>query len=64
MMEKNDKTNKGTKVEILDQGPIKITGNFILKDLKRYKEESVKEVFLCGCGKSSTKPFCDDSHNK
>jgi CDGSH-type Zn-finger protein len=63
-MENSDKTNNQVKVEILDQGPIKVTGKIVLKDLKRYKEESLKEVFLCGCGKSSNKPYCDDSHKQ
>lgn len=59
------KTNKSLAViEVIDFGPLKITGNFILKDMKRDKESSPGDVLLCLCGKSQTKPYCDDSHKK
>jgi CDGSH-type Zn-finger protein len=51
-------------VEVLASGPLKITGNFILKDLKRDTESSPGEILLCLCGRSSKKPLCDDSHLK
>lgn len=58
-----DKDNKSrVQVEVIESGPLKITGNFILKDIKRDKESAPGEVLLCRCGKSSVKPFCDDSH--
>jgi CDGSH iron-sulfur domain-containing protein 3 len=63
MEEKKDKA-PATRIEIIEFGPIKITGNFRLKDLKRDKEESLHEVWLCRCGKSANKPYCDDSHKK
>ena len=44
-MEQKKEINSQARVEIIEFGPIKITGNFVLKDLKRDKEESVKEVF-------------------
>jgi CDGSH-type Zn-finger protein len=52
------------KVEIEEWGPVKITGDFILKDLQRGNESSVREVLLCRCGKTSTQPYCDGSHKK
>lgn len=63
-MEQKKENNSQARIEILESGPIKITGNFHLKDIKRDKEESPKEVLLCGCGNSSNKPYCDDSHKK
>jgi CDGSH iron-sulfur domain-containing protein 3 len=51
-------------IDIIDFGPIKIAGNFTLKDIKRDKEESPGEVWLCRCGKSANKPYCDESHKK
>jgi CDGSH-type Zn-finger protein len=63
-MEQKKEISSQARVEIIESGPIKITGNFVLKDLKRDKEESVKEVFLCRCGNSANKPFCDESHKK
>jgi hypothetical protein len=68
---KENQENKGSQesksqaiVEVVDFGPLKITGNFILKDLKRDKEVTLSEVKLCICGKSSNKPYCDESHKK
>ena len=63
-MEENKKIKSQARVEVIEFGPLKITGNFLLKDLKRDKEESGGEVLLCRCGKSSNKPYCDESHNK
>jgi hypothetical protein len=63
MEEKNEKKSQ-TIIEVIDFGPLKITGNFLLKDLQRNKEESPAEVTLCRCGKSGNKPYCDESHKK
>ena len=63
-MEQNSEKRSQAKVEIIEFGPLKITGNFLLKDLKRDKEEPMGEVLLCRCGRSSNKPFCDESHKK
>ncbi len=63
MEHKEDKKPEAV-VELISNGPIKITGNFVVKDLKRDKEESPAEILLCRCGRSSTKPYCDDSHKK
>lgn len=59
---KGDKTK--AIVEVIDFGPLKITGKFLLKDLKRDTEDSSGEVWLCRCGKSGNKPYCDESHKK
>jgi CDGSH-type Zn-finger protein len=63
-MEDNKKQKPEAEVEIIDSGPLRISGNFILKDLQRDKESAPGEVYLCRCGKSSDKPFCDESHKK
>ena len=51
-------------IEVIELGPLKITGNFRIKDLRRDREEAVSEIFLCRCGRSQNKPYCDDSHKK
>jgi CDGSH-type Zn-finger protein len=51
-------------IELIDFGPMKITGNFVIKDFKRDTETAAMEVLLCRCGKSENKPYCDDSHKK
>lgn len=63
-MENKKEYNPQAIIEVTDFGPLKITGNFILKDLQRAREETVTEVLLCRCGKSENKPYCDDSHKK
>lgn len=61
-MEEKKGNKSKTIVEVVDSGPLKVTGNFIIKDLQRDKETAADEVLLCRCGKSSGKPFCDGSH--
>ncbi len=64
MMEEKKKNKPQAIIEIVELGPIKITGNFLINDMKRGKEDSPKEILLCRCGRSQNKPFCDDSHKK
>lgn len=63
MEDKNSDEPKVT-VEVTEGEPLRITGNFILKDLQRDTESVPEEVWLCRCGKSCNKPFCDGSHRK
>jgi hypothetical protein len=51
-----------TVVEVIDSGPLRISGNFIVKDLKKGDESAPGEVWLCRCGRSANKPYCDESH--
>jgi CDGSH-type Zn-finger protein len=63
-MEESKSNKTQAKIEVIDFGPLKITGNFLLKDIKNNKEESPDEILLCRCGKSTNKPYCDESHKK
>ncbi len=63
-MEEKKQIKPQAIIEVIESGPIKITGNIVIKDMKRGTEESPREVWLCRCGKSDNKPFCDDSHKK
>jgi CDGSH-type Zn-finger protein len=63
-MENKEEKRSGAVVEIIKTGPLKISGNFILKDLKRDNESSPGEVWLCRCGNSNNKPYCDCSHKE
>ena len=60
--QKTDKTPN--TVIVIDSGPLKITGTIELKDLQKGMEAPAVELYLCRCGKSSNKPFCDESHKK
>jgi CDGSH-type Zn-finger protein len=63
MEEKKEFKSQAT-IEVLDDGPIKIIGNILLRDSRRDIMESPEEVLLCGCGRSQNKPYCDESHKK
>jgi len=64
IMEETIKEKPDVSVEVTDRGPLRICGRFILKDLQRDNETVPGEVWLCRCGQSSDKPFCDGSHRK
>ncbi len=63
-MDNNPENNKRVKIEVVEDGPLRITGRFILKDLKRSGEETLDFIELCRCGRTKTKPYCDKSHEK
>lgn len=53
-------------ITILDNGPLKVEGPCSVLD---HEGQAVpvregKAVFLCRCGHSAKKPFCDGTHNK
>ncbi len=62
--ERNENAGAAAVVEIIDGGPLKITGKIALRDLKRDVTDEPAEVYLCRCGGSSKKPYCDGSHKK
>ena len=47
---------------ILENGPIKLSGEFTLTDADGEMIEAEGEVYLCRCGGSGNKPFCDGTH--
>jgi CDGSH iron-sulfur domain-containing protein 3 len=61
-MLENEENKVQSRIEVIDSGPLKITGNFIINELERNNEYSQSEVLLCRCGRSCNKPFCDESH--
>lgn len=62
-MTMNDELNK-TKVTVIDDGPLMIEGNFQVKGVDGKLMETNNQLFLCRCGKSTNKPYCDGSHHK
>jgi CDGSH-type Zn-finger protein len=48
-------------VKILDNGPILATG-ITLVDGEGKQIEVKEQVYLCRCGLSSNKPFCNGAH--
>ena len=46
-------------------GPYEVTGGVTLVDFGGAAYETEEgSVYLCRCGRSSTKPFCDGTHKK
>ncbi len=60
-MEQKQESKPRIRVEVIENGPLRITGNFVLKDLKRNREETFTVIDLCRCGNSANKPYCDNS---
>ncbi len=53
-----------SEVTVTANGPLAVKG---LKDIKNSKGQALpvqETVFLCRCGASANKPFCDGSHKK
>lgn len=56
----------GGKLEVkpLKNGPLKVTGNLVMISAGGVRTWSGTKAFLCRCGESKTRPFCDGTHNK
>jgi CDGSH-type Zn-finger protein len=52
------------EVRILKDGPLLIKGNFSFRDASGKVITGEQELHLCRCGGSSSKPFCDGTHNE
>jgi uncharacterized Fe-S cluster protein YjdI len=55
---------ENTQIEVLKDGPVKVVGPCTVMHSDGTSETKEKAVFLCRCGGSSKKPFCDGSHKK
>lgn len=53
-----------TVIACTPNGPLRITGNFVIKDGtgKDFDLSGRTTISLCRCGLSQNKPFCDGSH--
>ena len=52
------------KVTAIPNGPLMVEGNFSIKNIDGSSLATADKVFLCRCGKSNNKPYCDGSHKK
>ena len=54
------------QITALKNGPLKVEGDAQVLDSsgKPFPTAAGKSVFLCRCGHSSNKPFCDGTHKK
>ncbi|MEN6502241.1 MAG: CDGSH iron-sulfur domain-containing protein [Tenuifilaceae bacterium] len=53
-------------LHFLKHGPVRVEGTFRIVDIDGNELEVAEagKVYLCTCGKSNTKPFCDCSHQE
>lgn len=57
------------EIVAMKNGPYRVSGDLSLFDLRdsqgnSYDLAGQKRIFLCRCGASTTKPFCDGQHSK
>ena len=52
-----------TNCRVIKAGPLEVTGDFELIGKDGNKIETGSPVYLCRCGGSGNKPFCDGTHN-
>ena len=55
--------DKNVQLKAFPKGPLKISGNFTIVDSRGKEIASDGPVFLCRCGGSENKPYCDGSHH-
>lgn len=55
-----------TKITVFNNGSISIEGDLEVVDMKgnEYGLGGRDKIFMCRCGLSSNKPFCDGSHKE
>ncbi|MDA3954919.1 MAG: (4Fe-4S)-binding protein [Bacteroidales bacterium] len=53
-----------TKIQIIKDGPALVSGKFSITDINGSKLAKANNVAFCRCGKSSSMPFCDGTHQK
>lgn len=51
-----------TKINMMGNGPLKVEGDFSITDPNGNAVDCKQTVFLCRCGESGNKPFCDGAH--
>jgi len=54
--------NTFVKVTVLANGPLLVEGNITIVKKDGSSEIKEQKSFLCRCGHSQNKPYCDGSH--
>jgi CDGSH-type Zn-finger protein len=52
------------RIELRYRGPYRVIGEVELVDSDGEKIPTKDEIWLCRCGKSGNKPFCDGTHKR
>lgn len=55
-----------TEITAGDNGSLHVSGDFVVKDAagNAFRTEPGQDTWLCRCGQSGNKPFCDGSHKR
>ena len=53
---------EGANIQATKDGPFEVSGEFTVMDHAGNSYKKRKKVFLCRCGGSSNKPYCDGTH--
>ena len=55
-----------TKITVISNGPIRVEGDFELADQQgqAFDLSGKDAIYLCRCGLSANKPFCDGKHRE
>ena len=62
MADNQDNIIEAAEVRILQNGPIMLKGNFSFRDSSGNVTSGEQELYLCRCGGSNNKPWCDETH--
>ena len=57
-----EKKEEKSKLLFIDNGPIMVTGPVQIAGQYGEKETDGSAIYLCRCGQSKNKPYCDGSH--
>lgn len=57
-----EEVTMAVRITVLDNGPYMVEGEFTLQDPQGKAFTVQGQAFLCRCGASQNKPFCDGSH--
>ena len=62
--EKKEIELEKTKITVMPNGPVMVEGDLTIKKMSGENIKDAEKVFLCRCGQSANKPFCDGAHKK
>ena len=51
-----------TKITVMPNGPLMVEGNLTVNKMSGENIKDGEKLFLCRCGHSANKPFCDGKH--
>jgi uncharacterized Fe-S cluster protein YjdI len=64
IIKKENSTMEKTKITVMPDGPLMVEGELTVNKMSGENIKDGEKLFLCRCGHSSNKPFCDGAHKK